>query len=115
MAISIADCPRSGNTARLVSKFRPSCPIIMITRNAAAARYSHLYRGVYPFHYNEPKPDFDQVIWQEDVDKRLRWGMESAMALGLLSKGETVVAVQGWKGGLGHTNTYVPQRPFLIF
>ena len=43
----------SGNTARLVSKYRPSCPIIMITRNAAAARYSHLYRGVYPFHHNK--------------------------------------------------------------
>jgi pyruvate kinase len=77
----------------------------MVTRNAAAARYSHLSRGVYPFHYPESKPDFDEVIWQEDVDKRLKWGMEKAMALGVLAKNDTVVAVQGWKGGLGHTNT----------
>ncbi|KAI5804449.1 pyruvate kinase [Geopyxis carbonaria] len=95
----------SGSTARLLSKYRPSCPIIMITRSAAAARYSHLYRGVYPFHYPEPKPDFDQVIWQEDVDKRLQWGMQNAIKLGILSQGETVIAVQGWRGGLGHTNT----------
>lgn len=77
----------------------------MVTRSATSARYAHLYRGVYPFHYPEAKPDFDEVIWQEDVDKRLKWGMEHAMSLGLLSKGETVVAIQGWRGGGGHTNT----------
>jgi hypothetical protein len=44
----------------------------MVTRNAVASRYSHLYRGVYPFHYDEQKPDFKQVPWQEDVDKRLK-------------------------------------------
>lgn len=95
----------SGYTARLLSKYRPSCPIIMVTRNSAAARYSHLYRGVYPFHYPEAKPDFDQVIWQEDVDKRLRWGVDQAISLGILQKSDTVIAVQGWRGGLGHTNT----------
>lgn len=30
----------SGSTARLVSKYRPVCPIIMVTRNARAARVS---------------------------------------------------------------------------
>jgi pyruvate kinase len=28
-----------------------------------------------------------------------------AMKLKVLSKGETVVVVQGWKGGMGNTNT----------
>jgi len=28
----------SGTTARLVSKYRPVCPIIMVTRNEMAAR-----------------------------------------------------------------------------
>ncbi|KAG1521074.1 hypothetical protein G6F50_018737 [Rhizopus delemar] len=32
-------------------------------------------------------------------------GMEQAMKYGLLTPGEPVVAVQGWKGGLGNTNT----------
>ena len=77
----------------------------MITRNGAAARYSHLSRGVYPFEYPEPKPDFDTVIWQEDVDRRLKWGIDKAIELGVLARGETVIAVQGWRGGLGHTNT----------
>jgi len=95
----------SGLTARLLAKYRPSCPIIMVTRNATAARFSHLYRGVYPFHYPGPKPDFDKVIWQEDVDKRLKWGVDNALALNILKKSDTVIAVQGWRGGLGHTNT----------
>jgi pyruvate kinase len=92
-------------TARLISKYSPTCPIIMVTRTSAAARYSHLSRGVYPFHYPEQKPDFNNVIWQEDVDKRLKWGMDQAKGLGILENGSTVIAVQGWKGGLGHTNT----------
>ncbi|TGZ84082.1 pyruvate kinase [Ascodesmis nigricans] len=95
----------SGLSARLLAKYRPSCPIIMVTRNASAARFSHLYRGVYPFHYPEPKPDFDKVMWQEDVDKRLTWGIANALELNILKKNDTVIAVQGWRGGLGHTNT----------
>lgn len=112
----------SGNTARLISKYRPLCPIIMITRNATASRvspplplapstntpqqYSHLYRGVYPFFFPEAKPDFSKADWQEDVDKRLKWGISEAKALGILSHGDNVVCVQGWKGGMGHTNTF---------
>ncbi|KAH0536950.1 hypothetical protein FGG08_006215 [Glutinoglossum americanum] len=95
----------SGATARLISKYRPVCPILMVTRNAAAARYSHLYRGVYPFYFSEKQPDFDIAVWQEDVDRRLKWGISEGKKLGLLAKGDTVVAVQGWKGGMGHTNT----------
>ena len=97
----------SGNTARLCSKYRPTCPVLMVTRADAAARRAHLYRGVYPFHYPEAKPDFDKVVWQEDVDKRMKWGIAEAIKLGVLAKGDVVICVQGWKGGLGHSNTYV--------
>jgi len=95
----------SGKTARFVSKYRPVCPIIMVTRNKRAARYSHLYRGVYPFIFDEEKPDFNEVPWQEDVDKRLKFGIVNAMKLGVLSRGDAVICVQGWRGGMGHTNT----------
>jgi len=103
----------SGDTARLISKYRPVCPIFMITRNATASRYAHLYRGVYPFHFNEEKPDFSQVNWQDDVDRRIKWGIKQALALKVLAKGETVVVVQGWKGGMGNTNTLrvLPAEP----
>jgi pyruvate kinase len=45
----------------------------MVTRNPRASRYSHLYRGVWPFLFPENKPDFNVKIWQEDVDRRLKW------------------------------------------
>jgi pyruvate kinase len=95
----------SGESARLLSKYRPVCPIFMVTRNPSGSRYAHLYRGVYPFLFNEAKPDFTKVNWQEDVDKRIKWGIREAMALGVLNQGEIVVVVQGWKGGMGNTNT----------
>lgn len=87
----------SGESARLLSKYRPVCPIIMITRNASSSRYAHLYRGVYPFLFPEAKPDFSKVNWQEDVDRRIKWGLSHAIDLGILNEGETVVVVQGWK------------------
>ncbi|EGX54054.1 Pyruvate kinase [Orbilia oligospora] len=104
-AAAIVVLSTSGNTARLLSKYRPTCPILMVTRNAAAARRAHLYRGVYPFQYPEAKPDFSVIVWQEDVDKRLKWGIEDGVKLGLFARGDVIIAVQGWKGGLGHTNT----------
>jgi pyruvate kinase len=64
-----------------------------------------LYRGVYPFYFPEAKPDFNSEPWQEDVDRRLKWGIMNAIKLGVLNKGDTVICVQGWRGGMGHTNT----------
>ncbi|POS85718.1 Phosphoenolpyruvate/pyruvate [Erysiphe pulchra] len=95
----------SGNSARLLSKYRPVCPIFMVTRNPTASRYAHLYRGVYPFLFPEVKPDFSKVNWQENVDRRIRWAIVEAMKLKVLNQGETVIVVQGWKGGMGNTNT----------
>ncbi|KAK2074092.1 hypothetical protein P8C59_008325 [Phyllachora maydis] len=95
----------SGESARLISKYRPVAPVLMVTRNATASRQAHLYRGVYPFLFGETKPDFDKVNWQEDVDRRIKWGLSNAIALNVVAEGDTIVVVQGWKGGMGHTNT----------
>lgn len=85
----------------------------MVSRNARATRYSHLYRGVYPFHYPAAKPDFKSTPWQEDVDNRLKWGIQHSIDLKVLKHGEPVICVQGWRGGMGHTNTIrvVPAEP----
>ena len=94
----------SGDTARLCSKYRPSVPIVTVTRNPDTCRSAHLHRGVYPCLYPKAKPA-DPALWQEDVDARLKWGMKQAIDLGLISTGDAVIAVQGWTGGLGHSNT----------
>ncbi len=41
----------TGNTGRLVSKFRPTCPILAVTRDAQVGRQLHLNRGVMPLHF----------------------------------------------------------------
>jgi len=94
----------SGNSARLISKYRPGVPIITVTRNEQTARQIHLHRACYPFWYPEPR-GVSEGQWQQDVDNRIRFGLRSALELKILKPGSTVVAVQGWKGGFGHTNT----------
>jgi len=94
----------SGNTARLLSKYRPRVPIITVTRNEQTARQIHLHRGCYPFPYPEPR-GIETHQWQTDVDNRIRFGLKSALQMNVITPGSTIVAVQGWKGGLGHTNT----------
>lgn len=91
----------SGLTCRLVSKYKPNVPIMMVTRNSRAARYSHLYRGVYPFIYTKDKVE----NWQEDVENRLRWAVSEAIELGIIKKGDSIVTIQGWTRGSGHSNT----------
>lgn len=91
----------SGNTARLLSKYRPNCPIILVTRNPRTARFSHLYRGVFPFVYEK-----DAVAdWTKDVDARIEFGIEKAKEFGILKSGDNYVSVQGFKPGVGHSNT----------
>ncbi|KAL8284234.1 hypothetical protein RQP46_004983 [Phenoliferia psychrophenolica] len=94
----------SGNTARLVSKYRPPCPVITITRNEQTARQIHLHRGCYPMYYDQPRPTSEEG-WQTDIDNRIRYGLARALELGILKKGDTIVAIQGWRSGGGSTNT----------
>ncbi|KAF9120621.1 Pyruvate kinase [Mortierella sp. GBA39] len=73
----------SGDTARLVSKYRPQANIIIVTRKESTARSIHLFRGRYPFIHKVSKHEDGQ----EDVDRRLRWGMDQAIGVGLLQAG----------------------------
>ncbi|KAF9201473.1 Pyruvate kinase [Haplosporangium sp. Z 27] len=91
----------SGESARLVSKYRPKANIVIVTRKESTARAIHLSRGCYPFIYTQPKVD----DWQEDVDARLRWGMAQAIEHGLLRPGQSVIVIQGFRAGYGNTNT----------
>lgn len=91
----------SGRSAHLISKYRPRCPIIAVTRFAQTGRQCHLYRGILPVVYEQPALD----DWLKDVDARVQYGMEFGKERGFLKPGNPVVIVTGWKQGSGFTNT----------
>ncbi|XP_065841756.1 pyruvate kinase PKM-like [Oscarella lobularis] len=91
----------TGTTAKLLSAYRPRAGILTVTRSARVARQIHLWRGcVSLFYPEEPLKDF-----QEDVEKRLQWGMERGKERGYLKPGSVVIAVTGCHFGPASTNT----------
>lgn len=41
----------TGKSAQIVSKFKPRCPIVALTRYAPIARQLHMFRGIVPIIY----------------------------------------------------------------
>jgi len=98
----------SGDTARLCAKYRPPCPIITVTRNPQTARTIHLYRGCFPLLYTKAEKAEDSTSgekWQDDVDDRINFALEAGKKMGFMEPGDTVIAIQGWRRGVGFTNT----------
>ena len=93
----------SGRTAQLVSKYRPPCPILTVTRFANTARCAHLSRACHPFY--TPLQENEGSDWQTDVDIRISSAVAFAKRKGLIKDGDSVVAIQGWRRGSGNTNT----------
>ncbi|XP_026492826.1 pyruvate kinase-like isoform X2 [Vanessa tameamea] len=101
MASAIVVITTSGRSAHLLSKYRPRCPIIAVTRQPQTARQAHLYRGVLPIVYSESTAS----DWLKDVDNRVQYGLKFGRARGFVNTGDNVVVVTGWKQGSGFTNT----------
>jgi len=102
-AAAIIVLTTSGRSARLVSKYRPPCPILTITRNPITARQVHLFRGCVSLFYDKPAPALE--VWHEDVEARLQWAIAYGKNAGFLQKGDVVITVQGYRAGSGFTNT----------
>ena len=92
----------SGHTARVISKFRPSVPVIGATTNAIAARSLSLNFGVMPAVVDESSVDTEKVIMS---------ALNYAKRIGLLDDGDLCVVVAGIPFGVrGTTNLVKVQR-----
>uniref|UniRef100_A0A8K9XD38 Pyruvate kinase n=1 Tax=Oncorhynchus mykiss TaxID=8022 RepID=A0A8K9XD38_ONCMY len=90
----------TGRSAQLLSRYRPRCPIVAVTRSPQVARQAQLLRGVFPVLFHPlPAP-----VWADDVDNRVNFGMNIGKARGFFKTGDMVIVVTGWIPGSGHTN-----------
>merc|ERR1711871_991302 len=85
----------SGATARALSRFRPHCPIVVVTRVAQSARQSHLHQGCYPLVYPVPKDPAQEFM--SDVEQRFEWAIATLKERGMLKTGSTVLGMHGSK------------------
>ncbi|MCL4131072.1 UNVERIFIED_CONTAM: hypothetical protein GTU68_065864, partial [Idotea baltica] len=106
MAKAIIVITTTGRSAYLVSKYRPRCPIMAVTRYPQVARQSHLYRGIIPVYYTGPFSAAERVEdWLEDVNARVAYAVEQGKGRGFIQAGDPVIVVTGWQKGAGFTNT----------
>mmetsp|Transcript_25131 Transcript_25131/g.34720 ORF Transcript_25131/g.34720 Transcript_25131/m.34720 type:complete len:312 (-) Transcript_25131:142-1077(-) len=100
LASAIVVLTTSGTTAQVVSKYKPSCPIITVTRNRRTARQCHLYRGCQPLWYDVERAD----EWAKDIENRFQTAFDYGFQKGILKSGDLVIGLQGWRKGEGSTN-----------
>ncbi|KAE9414261.1 hypothetical protein Angca_002533, partial [Angiostrongylus cantonensis] len=91
----------TGRSALCCSRYKIPVPVLTISRSAAVCRQLHLYRGIFPIHYDKPRCN----DWPTDVDNRINHGIEIGKDRGFIHKGDLLVLITGWKQGAGFTNT----------
>ncbi len=94
-AKAILTSSESGRTALTVSKYRPHCPIVMISPHTRTLRRAALYWGVMP------------ILGEatENSDKMVENAMQSAMEAGVVRHGDLAVITAGVPSGReGSTN-----------
>lgn len=80
---AIVVATRTGRTAKLVSRFRPTCPIIAVTTTDKAYYQLALSWGVYPLHGTE----------QLDISKVFDHASKVASYFNMIKTGDTVVTL----------------------
>jgi pyruvate kinase len=93
-AIAIFSLTETGFTSRLVSKYRPDCPILAITASPRVARKLSMNWGVIPILYEGERTD----------DAKIEYAVQRAKELGYLVSGDTVIATAGHHQTAGGTD-----------
>lgn len=92
-ASAIVTVTKSGMTARMISKFRPPCPIICCTTSEIARRQMNLSWGVIPIMGEE----------KDNIDVLFDHAVERAVQAGCIRNGELVVITAGAPLGISGT------------
>jgi len=100
-ASAIVVLTTSGRTAHVVSKYRPLCPVLAVTRFEQVARQMQLYRGLTPMFYPEGRAD----DWATDIDNRVQFAVDFGKKNRFINPGDNVIVITGWKQGSGSSNT----------
>jgi pyruvate kinase len=94
-AAAILTLTVSGTTARMISKFRPACPIIGCTTNEKVCRQLNMSWGVTPVLFEEKRTS----------DELFEHAVEKAVQTGIVKSGDLVVLTAGLPIGIpGMTN-----------
>lgn len=94
-AAAILTVTKTGHTARMISRFRPGCPILALTPDERVQRQLALSWGVEPIRVKEAG----------STDELLRNSVERVRECGCVNDGDTVVITAGIPiGGTGSTN-----------
>ena len=96
-AAAIVTVSNSGRTARMVSKYRPNCPIIGCSVHENVCRQLNLSWGVTPIH----------VKYQETSDELFEHAVDQAEKCGLVKQGELVVLTAGVPLGVSGTTNLI--------
>ena len=94
-AAAIVTVTKSGRTARMISKFRPACPILGCTTSESVYRHMNLMWGVKPLLMDE----------KQDAEELFGEALQVAEQTGMVNQGELVVITSGMPLGVtGTTN-----------
>uniref|UniRef100_A0A1Y1LFI1 Pyruvate kinase n=1 Tax=Photinus pyralis TaxID=7054 RepID=A0A1Y1LFI1_PHOPY len=99
-AAAIVVLTTSGRSAKIITRFRPRCPVIAITRLGHVARQLHLYRGIDPLQYIKPT----HFCWCRDADDRMQYGITWGKVNGFIRVGDAIVILAAARPGVGFTN-----------
>ena len=92
-AKAIVTVTKQGQTARLISKYRPTCPIISCTPSQRVCRQMNLSWGVMPLMIQE----------ETNSDELLQHAVDSAKKAGYIHTGDMVVITAGLPLGISGT------------
>jgi len=100
-AAAIVVLTTSGTTSHIVSKYKPHCPILSVTRYGQVARQMQIFRGCIPLLYEKER----EADWMKDVDDRVQYAIDFGKRSNFIAPGDNVVVITGWKKGSGSSNT----------